>query len=82
MVEDEPAKSAGDGVVEVTGAGGSDEAGSVERGSAGIGIGEGESGTGGEAGTEAPSVGTAWEGCSTTGRSSARSSLTSFGGWR
>ena len=81
-VEDEPAKSAGDGAMEVTGARGSDEAGSVGRGAAGIGTGEGETGTRGEARTEAPSVGTAWEGCSTMGRSLARSSSTSFGGWR
>ena len=81
-VEDEPAKSAGDGAVEVTGVGDSDEAESVGRGAAGIGTGEGETGTGGEAGTEAPSVGTAWEGCSIAGRSSARSSSTSSGGWR
>ena len=75
-MEDEPTKSAGDGAVEVTGARGSDEAGSIGRGAAGIGAGEGETGTGGEAGTEAPSVGMTWEGCSTTGRSSARSSST------
>ena len=81
-VEDEPAKSARDGAVEVTGAEGSDEAGSVGLGTAGIGIGEGETGIGGETGTEAPSVGTAWEGYSTTRRSSARSSSTSSGGWR
>ena len=82
VVEDESAKSAGDGAVEVTGARGSDEEGSVGRGEAGIGTGEGETRTGGEVGTEAPSVSTAWEGCSTTGRSSGRSSSTSSGGWR
>ena len=81
-MEDELAKSAKDGAVEVTGAGCSNEAGSVGRGAVGIGTREGKSGTGGEAGTEAPSVGTAWEGCSTVGRSSARSSSTSSGGWR
>ena len=82
VVEDEPAKSAGEGAVEETGVGGSDEAGTVERGAAGIGAGEGETRTGGEAGTEAPSVGTTWEGFSTAGRSLARSSSTSSGGWR
>ena len=66
--------------MEVTGAGGSDEARSVGRGAAGIGAREGEIGTGGEAGIEAPTVGTAWEDCSTAGRSSARSSSTSSGG--
>ena len=60
----------GSGAVEVTG--------SVGRGVAGIGTGEGESGTGGGA----PSVGMAWEGCSTAVCSSARSSSTSAGGWR
>ena len=35
VVEDEPAKSAGDGALEATGAGGSDEAGSVKRGAVG-----------------------------------------------
>ena len=44
-VEDESAKSAGDGAVEVTGAGGLDEAGSIGRGAAGIKTGEGETGT-------------------------------------
>ena len=58
-VEDEPTKSARDGAVEVTGTGGSDEAGSEGRGVAGIRTGEGETGTGGEDGTEAPSVCTA-----------------------
>ena len=53
-VEDEPAKSAGDGAMEVTGAGGSDEAGFVGHSTVGIGTGEGESGIGGEAGTKAP----------------------------
>ena len=62
-VEDEQAKSVRDGAVEVTGDGGSDETGSVGRGTASMGTGEGETGTSGEAGTEAPSVGTAWEGC-------------------
>ena len=81
-VEDEPAKSAGDRPVEVTGTGGSDEVRSVGHGAAGIGAREGETETRGEARTEAPSVGTAWEGRSTTGRSSARSSSTSSGGWR
>ena len=81
-VENEPTKLAGDGTVEVTGAGGSNEAGFVGHGAAGIRTEEGESGTGGEAGNEAPSVGTAWEGCSIAGRSSARSSSTSSGGWR
>ena len=81
-VEDEPAKSIRDGAVEVIGARGSDEVGSVGPGTAGIRTGEGKTETGGEAGTEAPSFGTAWEGCSTTGRSSARSSSTSSGGWR
>ena len=45
-VEDEPAKSAGDGALEATGDGGSDETRSVGRGAVGIGIGGGESGTG------------------------------------
>ena len=72
----------GDGAVEVTGAGGSDEAGFVEHGATGIGTGEGESGTGGEVGNEDPSVGTAWEGYLIAGRSSARSSSTSYGVWR
>ena len=81
-VEDEPAKSAGDGALEVIGAGGSDEAGSVRRGATGIETGEGETRTGGKAGIEAPSVGTAWEGCSTAGRSSVKSSSTSSRGWR
>ena len=58
-MEDEPTKSAEDGAVEVTGAGGSDEVGFVGRGVDGIGTKEDESGTRGEAGTEAPSVGTA-----------------------
>ena len=44
-VEDEPAKSAGDGALEATGAGGSDEAGSVERGDVTTGTEGGESGT-------------------------------------
>ena len=57
-VEDEPAKSVGYGAVEVTDVGGSYDAGSVWHGVAGIGTGEGETGTGGEARTEAPSVGT------------------------
>ena len=87
VVEDEPAKSVGDRAVDVTGVGGSDEAGSVGHGAACIGTGEGETETGGEVGTEAPSIGdevgteapsigTAWEGCSTAGRSLARSSST------
>ena len=81
-VENEPAKSAGEGAVEETGVGGSDEARIVEHGAADIGAGEGETRTGDEAGTEAPLVGMTWEGCSTAGRSLARSSSTSSGGWR
>ena len=55
-VEDEPAKSAEDGALEVTGAGGSDEAGSVGRGAIGIRTGGGEYGTG------TPLVGITWDG--------------------
>ena len=44
-VEDEPAKSARDGAVEVTSARGSDEVGSVGRGTAGIETGEGKTET-------------------------------------
>ena len=44
--------------MEVTDVGGSYEAGSVGHGVAGIGTGEGDTGTGGEARTEARSVGT------------------------
>ena len=45
-IEDEPAKSTGDGALEATGASGSDEAGSVGRGAVDTGTGGGESGTG------------------------------------
>ena len=45
-VEDEPSKSAGDGALEATGAGDSDEAGSIGRGVVGTGTGGGESRTG------------------------------------
>ena len=45
-VKDEPAKSAGDGALEATGASGSDEAGSVGRGVVGTGTEGGKSGTG------------------------------------
>ena len=75
-VEDEPAKSAGDGALEATGTGGSDEAGSVGRGAVGTKIG------GGEFGTRTPLAGTAWDGCSSKVRSSARSSSTTSGGRR
>ena len=45
-VKDEPAKSIGDGALEATGVGDSDEAGSIGRGAVGIRTGGGESGTG------------------------------------
>ena len=64
------ASCGGSGAVEVTEY--------VGHGAVDIGTGEGESGTRGGA----PSVGMAWEGCATAGRSSARSSSTSAGGWR
>ena len=72
-VEDEPTKSAGDGALEATGAGGSDETGSVERGVVGTGT------EGGESGTGTPPAGTAWDGCSSGARFSARSSSTTSG---
>ena len=71
--EDEPAKSAGDGVLEATSAGSSDEAGSVGRGAVDIETG------GGESETRSPPAGTAWDGCSSRVRSSARSSSTTSG---
>ena len=78
VVKDEPAKSAGDRALEVTGAGGSEEAGSVGRGAVGIRTGGGESGTG------TPPAGTFWDGRSSGARvrSSARSSSTTSGGRR
>ena len=72
-VEDEPAKSTGDGALEATGAGGLDEAGSVERGVVDTGTG------GGESGTRTPLAGTTWGGCSSGARFSARSSSTTSG---
>ena len=77
-VEDKPAKSAGDKALEVTGAGGSEEAGSVGRGVIGTGT------KGGESGTGTPPAGIAWNGCSFKARvrSSARSSSTTSGGRR
>ena len=78
VVKDEPAKSVGDGALEVTGAGGSEEARSVGRGAVGTGTGGGESRIG------TPPAGISWDGCSSGARvrSSARSSSTTSGGRR
>ena len=75
-VEDEPAKSAVDGALEATSAGGSNEVGSVGRGAIGTGT------RGGKSGTGTPPAGTAKDGCSSGVWCSSRSSSTTSGGRR